>query len=56
MEVRRVQGRIAGFAGFWGGMPMLQWKPRLFVLLAVIALLAIAAAGGEYSWFSFLEW
>ena len=37
---------------------MLQWKPRLVVLLAIAALIAIAVLGGYAGWeqFNFLEW
>jgi nitrate reductase NapE component len=29
-----------------GRLTMLQWRPRLFVLIAVLALLSIAVVGG----------
>jgi hypothetical protein len=34
----------------------LEWNPRLFSLLALIALLVVALAGGWSDLFSYWEW
>jgi hypothetical protein len=42
----------ARLASFWGkGVGMLQWKPKLIALAAVLAL--IAAVSGQFTWDSF---
>jgi hypothetical protein len=35
---------------------MLQWKPRLLMLVVIAALLAIAIVSGYIDNFNFLEW
>ena len=35
---------------------MLQWKPRLRLLLVVAALIALAVAFGSFDLANFLEW
>jgi hypothetical protein len=52
-------GTIAGSDTALGRSAVLEWNPRLFALLALIALLVIALAGGWSDLFSpgyYWEW
>jgi hypothetical protein len=50
------RGTIASPQSRLGRFAVLEWNPRLFKLLALVALLALALAGGWSDFFSHNYW